>query len=315
MLAVKAQNLSKTYKTKQESIEAVKDVSFNVKQGEIFGILGPNGAGKSSVILMLTTLLKPTGGVAEILGLSVIGNESLVREKIGVALQETGIDENLTGKELLHSTSRLWGLDKQHSEKRSNDLLRLVGLLKDSNRRVKTYSGGMKRRLDLALSLVHEPKVLFLDEPTTGLDPGSRRVLWDEITRLKNSGVAIILTTQYLDEADELADRIAIIHEGRVVKEGTPNELKASIGGDVVTFTFSNKDLAKKAIELTPNAEMFENELRVTVPNGPQFIPEAFVRLRNAQIDVAAVSASKPTLDDVFLSVTGSTLSEVDDKT
>ena len=314
MLAVKAQNLSKTYKTKKDTIEAVKDVSFRVEQGEIFAILGPNGAGKSSVILMLTTLLKPSGGLAEILGLSVIGNESLVRENIGVALQETGIDENLTAKELLNSTARLWGLNKQESVKRSDDLLRLVGLFKDSNRKVKTYSGGMKRRLDLALSLVHEPKVLFLDEPTTGLDPGSRRVLWKEIARLKNSGVAIILTTQYLDEADELADRIAIVHEGRVVQEGTPNELKASVGGDVVTFTFPNREMTHKATKLTPDAEMFENELRITVPNGPEFIPEAFVLFRNAGIDISAVSASKPTLDDVFLSFTGFMLGKVDDK-
>ena len=314
MLAVEAKCLSKTYQTKQGPVEAVKDVSFSVSRGEIFGVLGPNGAGKSSTILMLTTLLRATGGSAQILGLDIERNEFEVRKIIGVALQETGIDEILTGRELLQSTGRLWGLNKSAAEQRSNDLLDLVGLTAASDRRVKTYSGGMKRRLDLALSLVHQPKVLFLDEPTTGLDPGSRRVLWDEIFRLRNSGVTIILTTQYLNEADELADRIAIIHDGQVVSEGTPDELKASIGGDVVTFSFPTTEFSKQAATVIPDSEVLETELRITVPDGPRFIPELFLKFQDAGIEVIAVSSSKPTLDDVFLNITGFTLNSTKEK-
>lgn len=314
LLAVEAKHLSKTYRTKQGLVEAVRDVSFSVNRGEVFGILGPNGAGKSSVILMLTTLLRPTGGSAEIFGFDVGRNESTVRKIIGVALQETGIDDVLTGRELLVSTGRLWGLTKNEALKRSDVLLQLVGLTSAADRPVKTYSGGMKRRLDLSLSLVHQPKVLFLDEPTTGLDPGSRRLLWNEIFRLKSAGVTIILTTQYLEEADELADWIAIVHEGLVVSKGTPDELKASIGGDVVTFSFADPELTQKAARITPNSEILDTELRITVPNGPQFIPESFIKFRDAGIDVSAVSASKPTLDDVFLKVTGFTLETAEER-
>ena len=210
MFAVEANNLKKTFKTKQGEVEAVKDVSFQVKQGEIFGILGPNGAGKSTTILMLTTLLRITSGFGQIQGLDVEKQDKDVRKKIGVALQETGIDNLLTGRELFYTTARLWGLSKQDANERATELLELVGISEAADRRVKTYSGGMKRRLDLGLSLVHKPEVLFLDEPTTGLDPGSRRVLWSEIKRLRDDGVTILLTTQYLEEADELADRISV---------------------------------------------------------------------------------------------------------
>ena len=237
MLAVEAKNLKKTFKTKQGNVEAVRDVSFKVNKGEIFGILGPNGAGKSTTILMLTTLLRITSGTAKINDLDVVKNDSEVRNKIGIALQETGIDNLLTARELFFTTARLWGLSKSKSKDRTEEMLNLVGLTEAADRRVKTYSGGMKRRLDLGLSLVHKPEVLFLDEPTTGLDPGSRRVLWDEIKKLRDEGVTIILTTQYLEEADELANRISIIDEGRVVAEGTPDELKSSIGGDAVSYT------------------------------------------------------------------------------
>jgi ABC-2 type transport system ATP-binding protein len=314
LLAVDARHLSKTFQTKQGQVQAVQDVSFAVAPGEIFGILGPNGAGKSTTILILTTLLRATGGSAQILGFDVEQENVKVRTKIGVALQETGIDEILTGRELLQSTGRLWGLGKLAARHRSDELLQLVRLTDAADRRVKTYSGGMKRRLDLALSLVHEPKVLFLDEPTAGLDPGSRRVLWDEILRLRDTGVTIILTTQYLEEADELADRIAIIHEGCVVSEGTPNELKASIGGDVVAFSFTSEEATKQAAEISPGAEAFETELRITVQNGPKFIPELFSKFVSAGIDVIAVSSSKPTLDDVFLKVTGFSLEDAEER-
>ena len=305
LLAVEAKNLKKTFKTKQGNVEAVRDVSFKVKKGEIFGILGPNGAGKSTTILMLTTLLRITSGTAKINDLDVVKNDSDVRNKIGIALQDTGIDNLLTARELFYTTARLWGLSKSKSKDRTEEMLNLVGLTEAADRRVKTYSGGMKRRLDLGLSLVHKPEVLFLDEPTTGLDPGSRRVLWDEIKRLRDRGVTVILTTQYLEEADELADRIAIIDEGLVVAEGTSDELKAGIGGDVITFSFDNNDYLEQAKNILKNTVQEKNELRITVEDGASKIPGYLKDLSSNGVEVSSVSASKPTLDDVFLEVTG----------
>ncbi len=305
MLAVEAKNLKKTFKTKQGNVEAVRDVSFKVNKGEIFGILGPNGAGKSTTILMLTTLLRITSGTAKINDLDVVKNDSEVRNKIGIALQDTGIDNLLTARELFYTTARLWGLSKSKSKDRTEEMLNLVGLTEAADRRVKTYSGGMKRRLDLGLSLVHKPEVLFLDEPTTGLDPGSRRVLWDEIKKLRDEGVTIILTTQYLEEADELANRISIIDEGLVVAEGTPDELKSSIGGDVITLTFRSDDDAIKAQTIIENSDIEDNQIRVTVENGAEKIPNLLNQLVSKDINVQSVSANKPSLDDVFLKVTG----------
>tara|TARA_B100000287_G_scaffold309804_1_gene293073 strand:- start:504 stop:1475 length:972 start_codon:yes stop_codon:yes gene_type:complete len=315
LFAVEAKNLKKTFKTKQGDVEAVKDVSFQVNQGEIFGILGPNGAGKSTTILMLTTLLRITSGIGVIQGFDVEKQDKDVRKKIGVALQDTGIDNILTGRELFYTTARLWGFSKEEAEKKSNDLLNLVGISEAADRRVKTYSGGMKRRLDLGLSLVHSPEVLFLDEPTTGLDPGSRRVLWDEIKRLRDSGVTIILTTQYLEEADELADRISIIDQGLVVAEGSPDELKSLVGGDVITFSFTDEESVLKANSLIEDSEIENSELRVTVENGAKKIPPLFAMLSENNIEVVSVSASKPTLDDVFLQVTGYRLEGAEDET
>ena len=305
LLAVEAKNLKKTFKTKQGNVEAVRDVSFKVNKGEIFGILGPNGAGKSTTILMLTTLLRITSGTAKINDLDVVKNDSEVRNKIGIALQDTGIDNLLTARELFYTNARLWGLSKSKSKDRTEEMLNLVGLTEAADRRVKTYSGGMKRRLDLGLSLVHKPEVLFLDEPTTGLDPGSRRVLWDEIKKLRDEGVTIILTTQYLEEADELANRISIIDEGLVVAEGTPDELKSSIGGDVITLTFRTDDDAIKAQTIIENSDIEDNQIRVTVENGAEKIPNLLNQLVSKDINVQSVSANKPSLDDVFLKVTG----------
>jgi ABC-2 type transport system ATP-binding protein len=314
MLAVEVKNIKKTFQSKQATVEAVKDVSFDVKKGEIFGLLGPNGAGKSTTILMLTTLLQVTGGSAKILGCDVSSQDKLVREKIGVALQDTGIDNLLTARELFFTTARLWGYSKEDSNKRTEELLELVGLTEAADRRVKTYSGGMKRRLDLGLSLVHSPEVLFLDEPTTGLDPGSRRVLWDEIKRLREGGVTIILTTQYLEEADELADRIAIIDEGLVVAEGTSDELKASIGGDVITFAFDTESDQKLALKVLTEGVKEDNLIRITVEDGARKIPQYVNKLTENNIEVSSVSASKPTLDDVFLKVTGYRLEGAESK-
>ena len=305
MKAVEANNLHKTFTSKKESVEAVKGVSFSVEQGEVFSILGPNGAGKSTTILMLTTLLGISKGTASIMGLDVEKQDKEVRTKIGVALQDTGIDLLLTARELLYTTGRLWGLNKQESNTRTEELLQLVGLTESADRRVKTYSGGMKRRLDLGLILVNEPEVLFLDEPTTGLDPASRRVIWDEIKRLNNNGVTVILTTQYLEEADELSDRLLIIDKGVVATEGTSDELKASIGGDVVTFDFEKEENVEVAKRLIDNAKVNQKQLRITVENGAEHIPIFMKTFTENNLDVKSVSANKPTLDDVFLKVTG----------
>ena len=305
MKAVEANNLHKTFTSKKESVEAVKGVSFSVEQGEVFSILGPNGAGKSTTILMLTTLLGISKGTASIMGLDVEKQDKEVRTKIGVALQDTGIDLLLTARELLYTTGRLWGLNKQESNTRTEELLQLVGLTESADRRVKTYSGGMKRRLDLGLSLVNEPEVLFLDEPTTGLDPASRRVIWDEIKRLNNNGVTVILTTQYLEEADELSDRLLIIDKGVVATEGTSDELKASVGGDVVTFDFEKEENVEVAKSLIDNAKVNQKQLRITVENGAEHIPIFMKTFTENKLNVKSVSANKPTLDDVFLKVTG----------
>ena len=305
MKAVEANNLHKTFTSKKESVEAVKGVSFAVEQGEVFSILGPNGAGKSTTILMLTTLLGISKGTASIMGLDVEKQDKEVRTKIGVALQDTGIDLLLTARELLYTTGRLWGLNKQESNTRTEELLQLVGLTESADRRVKTYSGGMKRRLDLGLSLVNEPEVLFLDEPTTGLDPASRRVIWDEIKRLNNNGVTVILTTQYLEEADELSDRLLIIDKGVVATEGTSDELKASVGGDVVTFDFEKEENVEVAKRLIDNAKVNQKQLRITVENGAEHIPIFMKTFTENKLNVKSVSANKPTLDDVFLKVTG----------
>ena len=304
MKAVEANNLHKTFTSKKESVEAVKGVSFSVEQGEVFSILGPNGAGKSTTILMLTTLLGISKGTASIMGLDVEKQDKEVRTKIGVALQDTGIDLLLTARELLYTTGRLWGLNKQDSNTRTEELLQLVGLTESADRRVKTYSGGMKRRLDLGLSLVNEPEVLFLDEPTTGLDPASRRVIWDEIKRLNNNGVTVILTTQYLEEADELSDRLLIIDKGVVATEGTSDELKASVGGDVVTFDFEKEENVEVAKRLIDNAKVNQKQLRITVENGAEHIPIFMKTFTENKLNVKSVSANKPTLDDVFLKVT-----------
>jgi ABC-2 type transport system ATP-binding protein len=227
--AVRAAGLVKTYDSGDDSVEAVRGVDLEVKSGEVFGFLGPNGAGKSTTVRMLTTLLTITGGSAEVAGFDVAGDPEGVRRRIGVALQEAGLDPRQTGRELLTLHGQLFGLDAAAAKARAEELLELVELEEAADRVTKGYSGGMQRRLDLAASLVHEPEVLFLDEPTTGLDPASRLTIWEELRRINGRGTTIFLTTQYLEEADQLCDRLAIIDGGRIVREGTPAALKAEL--------------------------------------------------------------------------------------
>jgi ABC-2 type transport system ATP-binding protein len=227
--AVRAEGLVKHYDGRGGTVEAVRGVDLSVPRGEVFGFLGPNGAGKSTTVRMLTTLLTITSGTASVAGVDVAREPDAVRHRIGVALQEAGLDPRQTGRELLVLQARLFGLSPSAAAARTNDLLALVELEDAADRMIKTYSGGMKRRLDLASALVHEPEVLFLDEPTTGLDPASRLTVWDEVRRINERGTTVFLTTQYLEEADALCDRLAIIDDGRIVREGTPAQLKADL--------------------------------------------------------------------------------------
>jgi ABC-2 type transport system ATP-binding protein len=227
--AVMAQGLVKHYTSREGTVEAVRGVDLTVSTGEVFGFLGPNGAGKSTTVRMLTTLLTITDGRAEVAGIDVAGDPDGARRQIGVALQEAGLDPRQTGRELLHLHGQLFGLSTAGSKQRAEELLALVELEDAADRTIKGYSGGMQRRLDLAAALVHEPDVLFLDEPTTGLDPASRLTIWDELRQTNGHGTTIFLTTQYLEEADQLCDRIAIIDGGLIVREGTPGRLKADL--------------------------------------------------------------------------------------
>jgi ABC-2 type transport system ATP-binding protein len=228
-LAVEAERLVKQYRSRAETVDAVRGVGLKVGNGEVFGFLGPNGAGKSTTVRMLTTLLSITSGTARVAGIDVSADPDGARRRIGVALQEAGLDPRQTGRELLVLQARLFGSSVAHAERRAGELLELVDLVEARDRRIKGYSGGMKRRLDLASALVHEPEVLFLDEPTTGLDPASRLTVWDELRRINARGTTIFLTTQYLEEADQLCDRLAIIDGGLIVREGTPQQLKAEL--------------------------------------------------------------------------------------
>jgi ABC-2 type transport system ATP-binding protein len=236
MAAVAAEGLVKTYRSRSGTVEAVRGVDLHVEAGEVFGFLGPNGAGKSTTVKMLTTLLSITDGTARVAGIDVARQPDDVRRRIGVALQEAGLDPRQTGRELLELQGRLFDLTAGEAKTRAASLLELVELSEAADRPIKGYSGGMKRRLDLASALVHEPEVLFLDEPTTGLDPASRITVWEEVRRINERGTTVFLTTQYLEEADQLCDRLAIIDDGRIVREGTPlqlkNELRERLGLD-----------------------------------------------------------------------------------
>src|SRR5437763_1034711 len=237
--AIEARGLERTFKG---GVEAVRGVDLSVAGGEVFGFLGPNGAGKTTTVRMLCTLLPPTAGSARVAGVDVLRDGAEVRRRIGVALQEIGLDPIQTGRELLELQCGLYGITGAAARKRAKELLELLGIADAADRRTKTYSGGMKRRLDLASALVHSPDVLFLDEPTTGLDPASRLTVWDEVRRINASGTTVFLTTQYLEEADNLCNRLAIIDDGEIVTEGTPAELKAKMGHDVVSVSLDGAD-------------------------------------------------------------------------
>jgi len=290
---------------------AVDGVNLEVAKGEIYGFLGPNGAGKSTMVRMLTTLLLPTSGTATVAGFDVRDKAEMVRLHIGVALQEAALDPKQTGRELLDLQGRLYGLSVAQRRQRITELLVLIDIGDAIDRRIGTYSGGMKRRLDLAVALVHEPEVLFLDEPTTGLDPLSRAAVWEEVRRLNDErGMTIFLTTQYLEEADELADRVGIIAKGRIVAEGTPASLKRSIGSDLIIVKGQPGDAHRIAetlasLEGLDDVEAAGDEVVIAVTNGAKAISPVAVALSDAGISVEGLTLRTPTLDDVFLHVTG----------
>ncbi|GGF23743.1 daunorubicin resistance protein DrrA family ABC transporter ATP-binding protein [Halobacillus andaensis] len=315
---IKVKHLAKTFK--KGNVKAVKDVSFEVNEGEFFAFLGPNGAGKSTVVQILTTLINPTGGEAFVAGCNVSKEPGKVRRHIGVALQETGVDPDLTGREMIELQAQIFGYPKQKAKERADELLKIVQLEESSVRRIGNYSGGMRRRLDLALTLVHEPKILFLDEPTTGLDPSNRKAIWKELERLnKENGTTVFLTTQYLEEADSLADRISIINDGLIVATGTPKELKAQIGNDLISLTFTKQEdvtRAKGALESELDmADLIvqEGHLNIYVNDGNKQLLQIVRVLDQHDLKIETTNLSSPTLDDIFLKITNEPIKEGSD--
>jgi len=310
--SIEVQGLVKEFK---KGPRAVDGIDLHVEPGEIYGFLGPNGAGKSTTVLMLTTLLPPDAGTAYVAGYEVRENGARVRENIGAALQEAALDPHLSAREHMRLQTALHGLPKAERRKRGDDLIERVGLADAADRKVGGYSGGMRRRLDLALSLVHGPRILFLDEPTTGLDPQSRSALWEEVERLaRQEGVTVFLTTQYLEEADRLARRVGIIDHGKIVAEGTPDELKAEIGESSVEAVPSDpgrrEDVARVLAGFGDSncPQHIEDSISVRLKGGDLSLADVVRALDAEGIEVAHLQVHEPSLDDVFLAKTGRTL-------
>jgi ABC-2 type transport system ATP-binding protein len=310
--AVEVEGLVREFKG---GIRAVDGLDLEVQGGEIYGFLGPNGAGKTTVVRILTTLLRPTAGSARVAGHDVVARADAVRRSIGVALQEAAIDPLMTGRELLRMQGALHGLRRPAARDRAAELLERVGLTQAADRRVGGYSGGMRRRLDLALALVHRPEVLFLDEPTTGLDPTSRSALWREVRSLNDEGTTVFLTTQYLEEAEQLADRVGIIAAGRLVAEGTPDTLKARVGDPTLHVELADAGSAEDARAalagigaLEPAKPEAPTRVVLRTAAGKSAIAPAIRALDEHGVVVESVEVESPTLDDVFAAVTGSHL-------
>ena len=306
MKTIEAENLVKRY----GGFTAVNGASLCVEPGEVFGFLGPNGAGKSTTVAMLTTLAKPTDGSAKVGGFDVVSEASQVRRVSGVALQEIGLDPLITPDELLVLQASLFGASRRDAKVRAGELLEVVGLTDVASKPCGKFSGGMRRRLDLALALVHEPDILFLDEPTTGLDPASRRDVWREVRRLnRERGMTIFLTTQYLEEADELAGRVAIISGGEIAAEGDPAKLKADLGEASINLEFGSESEAGAAASalagFSERSALDERVLRLYLPDAAQAVAGVVTRLNEAATAPQSLTLTQPSLDDVFLHVTG----------
>ncbi len=307
-IAVEARGLKKTFRKGQ--VKALDGFDLTVRRGQVVGLLGPNGAGKTTAVRALTTTLRPDAGTATILGLDVVKDAAKVRRIIGLAGQFATVDENLTGIENLEMIGRLNHLPHGFVKQRTEELLEQFGLSDAGSRSLKTYSGGMRRRLDLAAALVSSPPILFLDEPTTGLDPQSRLGLWEVIEGLVRGGTTVLLTTQYLEEADRLAEDIVVIDHGKVIAHGTPAELKADMGATVLAITTDSPEQAREAsqliADLSPKAPHFDgNSVELTVEEGPPKAAEVLRRLDAGSIPVVGLTLREPSLDDVFLALTG----------
>ena len=316
MKTVEAKHLIKTYRNGE--VKALNDLSLDVEEGTVLGVLGPNGAGKTTTVRILATLLKPDSGSATVAGIDVIKNPEKVREVIGLSGQYAAVDETLTGWDNLVMFGRLYHLGRQKSVDRANELLERFDLTEAAKRPITTYSGGMRRRLDLAASLIVRPKVLFLDEPTTGLDPRGRQDMWSVIQELVTGGVTVLLTTQYLEEADQLADDIAVIDRGTVIARGSSDALKTQVGGEKLEITVENIDIAKTQEIVTRvsghSAYVSTRTVSAPVVNGSRALMETLRALDEAKIHPLDIGLRRPSLDDVFLSLTGHVAKEVNEE-
>jgi ABC-2 type transport system ATP-binding protein len=313
--AIETENLRKSFTVAGERIDAVRGLDLSVRAGEIFGFLGPNGAGKTTTLRMLTTLLAPDSGSARVAGIDVASDPAAVRRRIGYVCQLGGTDRPATGRENLLLQGELYGMRKAAASARADELIELFQLGTFIDRLARTYSGGQRRRLEVALGIMHRPELLFLDEPSTGLDPQNRANLWDQLRGLRAAGTTIFLTTHYLEEADALSDRLAIIDDGRIVAEGTPRELKQQLAGETVVLKPKAGSPPPEAILGELAREPFIRDgrvdgdtLRLAVRNGTESLPEIFDLLRARGVGLEAVSLSQPSLDDVFLRQTGRSL-------
>lgn len=309
--AIDAQDLTLTY---ADGTEAVKGVSLTVPRGEFFGFLGPNGAGKTTTIKVLATLLAPTDGTVRINGFDVTDDPRKVRESIGYMAQETSVDEELTARENIRFACESYGVPRDKRKARIEELLDLVDLADVANKRAEGFSGGMKKRLDAATALVHRPPLVFLDEPTTGLDPKARNRLWDYFRRINEEGTTIVLTTQYLEEADQLADRLSVILDGEIVAEGTPETLKREVGGEILDVNLEDDSDYERAATIAHECDIFPDEptveitgtgITVTARTAREHGTDLLVALRDEDITVTGFNVRTPTLDDVFLAITG----------
>ena len=302
-------------------IKALDGVSIAVETGQVLGLLGPNGAGKTTLVRILTTLLKPDRGGVKVGGVDVLSQPQRVRENIGLAGQYAAVDEILSGRENLIMVGQLYHMNRTQAKQRAAELLEQFSLTEAADRSVKTYSGGMRRRLDLAASIVARPHILFLDEPTTGLDPRTRIVMWNTIRSLVSDGTTLLLTTQYLEEADELADKIVVIDHGSVIAEGTSDALKANLANDFIELKVANPHHTSQAADLlrlmsteAPQTDDVGGNVTIAVENGAQSIAEVVRRLDDSDITIAELNLRRPSLNDVFLSITGEAIAEEDDQ-
>jgi ABC-2 type transport system ATP-binding protein len=319
-MIIETTGLRKSFKSRAgretKTVEAVRGVDLQVSEGEIFGFLGPNGAGKTTTLRMLATLIEPDGGDATIAGASLRKQSGEVRRRIGYVAQGGSTWEGSTAREELVLQARLYGLSKAEAQRRTERAIEAFQLAEFANRKSGTYSGGQRRRVDIALGIIHEPKIVFLDEPTTGLDPQSRAHMWDEVRRLRGEGMTVFITTHYLDEADVLCDRVAIMDHGLIVAEGTPVDLKREVAGDVVTIGVNGAtQQALKMLDGQPYVLKYETPdgggLRLYVDDGPAAIPQILRALDGEGITLASIELHRPSLDDVFLTKTGRSLRDV----